>query len=71
VYTIFFVFIGCKPAAIWMLIRHGSRYPGSDDLETQQKVENFSKILNQTGKATLCNETIKVSFLIFQKTFLV
>ena len=43
-----------------MLIRHGARYPGSDEAETQQQVENFAKTLNQTGRATLCHNDLEV-----------
>lgn len=46
----------CSPTQVWLLSRHGTRYPSEEDIEELQKLNDLKTMI--TADSTLCPEDI-------------
>ena len=53
-------FPGCTPTFIYMITRHGARYPHRANYEAQQKLFEYTKMINSSRKAKLCDKDLEV-----------
>lgn len=46
----------CRPMQVWMMSRHGTRYPSKEHIEELKTLNNFKTQI--TDKSTMCPEDI-------------
>lgn len=53
----FFLRQGCRPMQVWLLSRHGTRYPSRKKIESLKKLQEFKAMI--TSQSKLCQEDIQ------------
>lgn len=56
-----FFFAGCEPTRIWMVVRHGTRYPGVKKIKKMQSVlvNLRDEIILNANNGSLCSDEIE------------
>ena len=59
-------FSGCKPRLLYMLIRHGTRYPGPDEIEAMQDhLPGLRAALLNQGPNSKFNLNVSIAFYYY------
>lgn len=51
-----FIYVECRPMQVWMVSRHGTRYPSREKIEKLKKLNELKTKI--TADATLCAEDV-------------